>query len=202
MGVVKSTFEGAMSLIQGMGVTFKHLWRKPVTVQYPKERADVSEVHRNAIVLINKDELGSHGCIACQMCQKICPSVCITVEGSKREGIKTKRPDIFEVDFSLCSDCGLCLDVCPTDTLGYSTEYDLAGYHRDDFIFNLLEPHKDKEETTLQTLRDQEAKKQAERVAKRKADAEAKKKKEAEEAAKDSSTSPESKEKEESKESS
>ena len=63
------------------------------------------------------------------------------------------------MDFALCSECGLCLDVCPTDTLGYSREYDQAGYSRKDFLYDLLEPWRDSEAETVERLRHIEAEK-------------------------------------------
>ena len=57
----------------------------------------------------------------------------------------------------MCSECGLCLDVCPTDTLGYSREFDQAGYGRNDFLYDLLIPYREREETVRNTLRTAEA---------------------------------------------
>ena len=93
------------------------------------------------------------------------------IEGERPEGMRKKRATLFEVDFALCSECGLCLDVCPTDTLGYSREYDQAGYGRNDFLYDLLEPYRDREEQVREVLRAEEAKK----AAAKKAAAEAKK---------------------------
>ncbi|MDP6038010.1 MAG: 4Fe-4S binding protein, partial [Candidatus Latescibacteria bacterium] len=67
---------------------------------------------------------------------------------------------------ALCSDCGLCVEVCPTNTLGYSKVYDDVGYKRSDFVYDLIEPWADKEEAALERLREIEAK-QAEERAKR-----------------------------------
>ena len=61
-----------------------------------------------------------------------------------------------------CSDCGLCLDVCPTDTLGYSKIHDEAGYNRSDFLYDLLEPWADKEEAARERLKEIEAEQAAE----------------------------------------
>ncbi|MCC5877303.1 MAG: NADH-quinone oxidoreductase subunit I [Candidatus Sumerlaeia bacterium] len=174
MEMISDVYRGFRSLLKGMGVTIRHFFRKPVTVEYPRERAVVSKVQRNAIVLIEKDDIGSHNCIACLQCEKICPSNCISITGSRKDGLAFKRPDTFDLNFALCSECGLCLDVCPTDTLGYSKQYDKAGYSREDFFYDLLDQWKATEETALGTLREIERKKKEEREARRKADAEAK----------------------------
>lgn len=181
MPLIKNIYSGAVSLLVGMKVTMQHFLRPPVTSQYPKERIEMTAAYRNVIVLIEKEDIGSHDCIACKACERVCPSFCIDLDGGKIEGIKRQRVAEFTVDFALCSECGLCLDVCPTDTLGYSRSYDEAGYSRKDFHYDLVAPWRDKEEATLERLRQMEAKAAAEKAAA----AEARKKAAAEKAAKE-----------------
>ena len=181
MPLINKIYSGAVSLLVGMKVTAQHFFRPPVTSQYPKERLEMTAAYRNVIVLIEKEDIGSHDCIACKACERVCPSFCIALDGGKVEGIKRQRVAEFTVDFALCSECGLCLDVCPTDTLGYSRSYDDAGYSRKDFHFDLLDPWRDKEQATLERLRQAEAKAAAEKAAA----AEARKKEAAEKAAKE-----------------
>lgn len=135
---------GLLSLLSGLRVTLAHMLREPVTLEYPHETPELSAAYRSAIRLIRFEETGSHDCVACLQCAKICPSFCITVEGGKVEGIKKKRAELFTMDFALCSLCGLCLDVCPTDTLEYSRLYDSVGYSRD-FVHDLLDPFSESE---------------------------------------------------------
>ena len=169
--MLRQILVGAWSLLVGMKVTLAHVFRGPVTSQYPRERIEMSKAYRNVIVLIEIEGIGSHDCIDCNACVRVCPSDCIVIEGERPEGMRKKRATLFEVDFALCSECGLCLDVCPTDTLGYSREYDQAGYGRNDFLYDLLEPYRDREEQVREVLRAEEAKK----AAAKKAAAEAKK---------------------------
>lgn len=179
MEAISSVLRGAHSLIKGMEITLRTFFRKPVTVEYPRKKAPISPVQRNAIVLVGKEKIGSHDCIACLQCEKICPSDCISITGERPEGLAMKRPTKFDVDYALCSECGLCLDVCPTDTLGYSKRYDHAGYSRKDFLYDILEEWRDKEDEALENLREADRRKKAERAAKRKAEQEAKAKAEA-----------------------
>ncbi len=153
MELLKQIFAGASTLLTGMGITLKHFMRPPVTSEYPRERLEMTEAYRNVIVLIEKDDIQSHDCIACSACERVCPSFCIKLDGERPEGLKRMRVTEFTVDFALCSECGLCLDVCPTDTLGYSRSYDEAGYSRSDFLYDLVEPWRDKEEATVERLR-------------------------------------------------
>ena len=184
MDFLRNIIAGGLSLTTGMKVTLKHFFRPTVTTQYPHERLEMSPAYRNVIVLIEKEDISSHDCIACAACERVCPSFCIKLAGEKPEGLKRQRVTEFTVDFALCSECGLCLDACPTDTLGYSREYDQAGYSRKDFLYDLLEPWRNSEAETVERLRrieveKVEAKKKA-AEAKKKA-AEAKKEKAAEE---------------------
>lgn len=167
--MLSNAIKGARSLLTGMKVTLKHCFRPPVTSRYPHEKLEMSPAYRNVIVLAEIEEIGSHDCIDCGACVRVCPSYCIKVEGERPEGMKRRRATLFEVDFALCSECGLCLDVCPTDTLGYSREFDQAGFRRGDFLYDLLIPWRDGEEAVRDRLRQAEAKKQAARDAAKKA---------------------------------
>ena len=139
MTLVRRVWVGAKSLLVGLGVTGRHLFRKPVTLQYPREKPDVSH-WGGPIELVTFPETGTHDCIACNACTRICPSECIDVEGRRREGSKKMRATKFTLDFSTCSLCGLCVDVCPTDTLQYSRRYDESMYTRPATVNDLLEP--------------------------------------------------------------
>ena len=151
MALIKEILDGTKTLLTGMKVTLDNFRKPPVTSQYPMEKIEMSEAFRNVIVLIEKEDIGSHDCIDCKLCERVCPSFCIYLDGERPEGLRRKRSTKFEVDFALCSDCGLCLDVCPTDTLGYSKIHDEAGYNRSDFLYDLLEPWADKEEAARET---------------------------------------------------
>jgi len=162
--------KGFKSLLTGMGITGKEIGGKSVTLRYPHEEPELSGAFRSVIQLVRFEETGSHDCIACMQCVKICPSTCITIEGGKVEGIKGKRADLFEIDFALCSLCGLCVDTCPTETLEYSKHYDDAGPNRD-WVYDLMKPHEAFEEQYLETRRVVEAKEAAEKAAARAAKA-------------------------------
>jgi len=158
--------KSVVSLFSGMAVTGHHLFRKPVTRRYPHDRRTMSAAYRGVIAFKTFEETGTHDCIACDICAKICPSDCILVEGVKHPGTKGKRCTRFEVHFSLCSLCGLCVDACPTQTLTYSKIYDQVGRHRDGFVYDLVAPYLDREAAYLEAKRAEaaaaaEAKKEA-----------------------------------------
>jgi formate hydrogenlyase subunit 6/NADH:ubiquinone oxidoreductase subunit I len=163
MGFMMKILRGFLSLLQGMAITFRAMFSKPVTQRYPHVEPELSKAYRSAIKLVRFDESDTHDCIACLQCEKICPSFCIKIDGYKPEGIKRKRATVFDMDFALCSLCGLCLDVCPTDTLEYSSLYDLTGYKRDVFNFDLLDTFREGEEGYLGRAREEQAVKDAEK---------------------------------------
>lgn len=173
---------GVKSLLTGLGITAGQMRRKNVTLQYPHEKPELSKAYRSLISLVQFDELETHDCVACMQCVKICPSFCIEIEGGKVEGIKRMRASKFEVDFALCSLCGLCLDVCPTDTLEYSKLYDEADGRRD-WVFDLLDPFRDFEDEFVEKQRISDAKLAEEKAAKKAASLKAKAEKKAAEAA-------------------
>jgi formate hydrogenlyase subunit 6/NADH:ubiquinone oxidoreductase subunit I len=140
MDFARRFWAGAWSLVVGLRVTGGHLFRRRVTIYYPHERPDASK-WGGPIELVTFPETGTHDCIGCKACERICPSDCIAVEGKRPEGAKKMRATKFLIDFSTCSLCGLCVDVCPTDTLQYSTRYDEAMYTRDATVNDLLGPY-------------------------------------------------------------
>ncbi|MCA9294589.1 MAG: NADH-quinone oxidoreductase subunit I [Phycisphaerales bacterium] len=178
MTLAARTVHGFHTLLTGLGVTFKQIFKRNVTLQYPHEKPELSKAYRSLIKLKRFDELDSHDCVACMQCVKICPSACITIEGGKVDGIKRKRATLFEVDFALCSVCGLCIDVCPTDTLEYSRLYDEAGYERA-WTYDLLAEFREEEPAFRERQRVQEEQEAAEKEAKRLAAEQAKAAKEA-----------------------
>lgn len=116
-------------LVRGLGVTLRTAFKKPVTVQYPHEREDHAPRTRGVIAL--KEE----NCTVCMLCARECPVWCIFIEGYKdqgpprREGGKPRlaqKLDRFDIDYSLCMYCGICVEVCPFDALFWSPEFEYS----------------------------------------------------------------------------
>jgi len=131
-------FIGVKSLLIGMGVTLRALFQPIVTVQYPRERLVITPNFRGHTELVKDPETGLHRCIVCMMCEKDCPSGCITIAGESREGVKGKVLTSYNLDFTKCSLCGICVEVCPTSALCYSQEYELAGFSPGEYRYDLL----------------------------------------------------------------
>ena len=138
MSYFKEIIEGGWSLVAGMRVTVKHLFRPVVTVQYPRKKIEMSPAYRGHIELKKFEETGTHRCIACGTCQRTCPSALIKVQGTKTHAKSPKVATHYVIDYSRCSLCGLCVECCPTETLRFSTEYQLASDSRWDGVFDLM----------------------------------------------------------------
>jgi len=129
---------GFWSLLAGMAVTIRYFVKPIVTVQYPRQKIQMSPRYRGYPQFIIDPETKTHKCIACEMCARICPSQLITVEGVKLIGAKQKVPLVYRHEHQYCSLCGLCVEVCPTAALEYSQEYRLVGYRREDCVIDHL----------------------------------------------------------------
>ena len=136
-GYFTELFTGTKSLLEGMWVTLKEFPRQPVTLSYPHESVKMTRRFRGHIELIINEE-GTTNCVVCGMCQRACPSGCISLAGAKPEGSKTKVLTEYVLDFTTCSLCGSCVESCNFNAIQFSNEYNLASTRKEDFIFDLL----------------------------------------------------------------
>ncbi len=130
-------YNGLISLFIGMGITFKEFFKPTVTVSYPYETLTMCDKYRGHIELI-KNEEGKPNCVVCGLCQRACPSGCISLMGKKPEGEKKKVLTKYMLDFTRCSLCGSCVESCNFSAIHFSKEYNLASTRKEDFIFDLL----------------------------------------------------------------
>jgi NADH-quinone oxidoreductase chain I len=143
-GYFKELYDGGKSLLVGLGITFKYMIQPVVTLQYPHQTVAMPPRFRGHIDLV-VDEEGNNKCIVCGMCQRNCPSNCISLTGEKPEGGKKKELTGYRLDFTTCSLCGICVESCPTDALLFSKAYNLAGYSKEEYIFDLLKRSKERQ---------------------------------------------------------
>jgi NADH-quinone oxidoreductase subunit I len=142
-GYFSDILNGSKSLLIGMGITFREFFKPVVTVQYPYQTIKMSARFRGHTELI-ADEEGKPKCVVCGMCERACPSGCITL-GSVSVEIevdgKVKKKKVlsrYDLDFTKCSLCGQCVESCNFGALEFSKEYNLASRNKEDFHFNLL----------------------------------------------------------------
>ncbi len=137
--------DGAVSLVSGMGVTIRYMFKPVVTVRYPRRTIAIPEGFRGPVELVTNPETGMHNCSACGTCARNCPSGVITVSGGKKKAAEGEPPadpfvitDIFVIDFSRCSLCGLCVETCPRKALRFSHMYEQSGPSRAVAVVDLI----------------------------------------------------------------
>ncbi len=128
-----------------MKVTLRHFFailtrKKKVTMQYPEEKWDahLPNHYRGAPTLV-MDEHGRERCVACQLCEFICPPRAITIHpeeiASDEKWAKVeKRPKTFEIDMARCIYCGLCQEVCPEQAIFLRKDYVVVGHSREEMV--------------------------------------------------------------------
>ncbi len=131
-------YTGLKSLFIGMRITIGQFFKPTVTVHYPHESLKMTPRFRGHIELVRDPETGIAKCFVCKLCEKACPSDCITVEGIKPEGGKRKTVTYYRLDFTKCSLCGSCVEACRDHAIRFSRDYNLAGWNKEDFIMDLF----------------------------------------------------------------
>lgn len=135
---IAEVYSGLKSLFIGMRITIGQFFKPIVTVQYPYQTLRIPARFRGHIELVRDSETGKPKCFVCKLCEKACPSDCITVEGIKPEGAKRKTVTTYRLDFTKCSLCGSCVEACRDGAIRFSRDYNLAGLSKEDFIMDLF----------------------------------------------------------------
>ncbi len=130
---IREVLSGFKSLLVGMRITAREAGKPIITVQYPHETLKMPARFRGHIRLVLDPETGKPRCTACSLCAKACPSGCIVVDGLKREGDKKKSVSKYDLDFTTCSLCGSCIEICPSDAIDFSKDYNVVSRDRGDF---------------------------------------------------------------------
>jgi len=137
--VFAEVYSGLKSLFIGMRITIGQFFKPTVTVRYPHETLKIPARFRGHIELVSDPATGQAKCFVCKLCEKACPSDCITVEGIKPEGARRKTVTSYRLDFTKCSLCGSCVEACRDGAIRFSREYNLAGTRKEDFIMELFQ---------------------------------------------------------------
>jgi NADH-quinone oxidoreductase subunit I len=135
---LRDVFGGFVSLLTGLKITLFESFKPTVTVQYPHETLKISPRFRGHIELVRDPETGKAKCFACKLCERACPSDCITVDGAKLDGAKKKSVTLYNLDFTKCSLCGSCVEACRDGAIRFSREYNLAGLSKEEYIMDLF----------------------------------------------------------------
>ena len=112
-------------LLKGLKLTGRHLFGKKVTVQFPDEKTPLSPRFRGLHAL-RRYPNGEERCIACKLCEAVCPALAITIEAGPREEDGQRRTTKYEIDLFKCIFCGFCEESCPVDSI---VETRVLEYH-------------------------------------------------------------------------
>jgi len=125
----------------GFATTFKHLFRKPITVNYPEQKVPMFPKFRGKQVLM-RDENGLEKCVACGLCSVACPADAIYLEAAENDGTVQAGPryaSVYQIHKTRCIFCGYCEEACPVGAIFMGKDYELAVYSKDDFVWDKQE---------------------------------------------------------------
>ena len=122
-----------VELVKGMSLTGRYALRRKVTVQYPEEKTPLSPRFRGLHAL-RRYENGEERCIACKLCEAVCPAMAITIESDVRED-GTRRTTRYDIDLTKCIFYGFCEESCPVDSIVETSIFVYLGEKRDDLYF-------------------------------------------------------------------
>jgi NADH-quinone oxidoreductase subunit I len=119
-------FKGIISLCEGLWVTFKHVFRRPITVQYPEQRMDIPLRFRGRLVMPVDPATNDNRCTACMICVRACPNHSLDTEKIVADGKPKPKPANYMYNLATCMFCNLCVESCPFFAIVMSEEYENA----------------------------------------------------------------------------
>lgn len=119
-------------LIKGLRLTGRYMFKRKVTVQYPEEKTPQSHRFRGLHAL-RRYPNGEERCIACKLCEAVCPAVAITIESEPRDD-GSRRTTRYDIDLTKCIFCGFCEESCPVDSIVETRIFEYHGEKRGDLL--------------------------------------------------------------------
>jgi NADH-quinone oxidoreductase subunit I len=123
-------------IMQGLALTLKRLFSKPITRQYPQEKPDIQLGFRGQHALVRDPETGGSKCIACMRCVAVCPSRCIHIRYQKDEEKNCRVVESYDIEALRCVYCGFCEEVCPVNAVVLTEVFEYAAYDRESIFFD------------------------------------------------------------------
>src|SRR3978361_1192108 len=120
-------------LVSGMALTLKYFFKPKVTINYPYERSPLSPRFKGEHAL-RRYPNGEERCIACKLCEAVCPAMAISIESEQRDD-GTRRTTRYDIDLTKCIFCGFCEESCPVDSIVETNMLEYHGEKRGDLYF-------------------------------------------------------------------
>jgi len=122
-----------LELFKGLALTGRHFFSPSITVQFPEEKTPLSPRFRGLHAL-RRYENGEERCIACKLCEAVCPALAITIESAVRED-GSRRTTRYDIDLTKCIFCGFCEESCPVDSIVETNILEYHGEKRGDLYY-------------------------------------------------------------------
>ena len=123
-----------LELFKGLKLTGRHFFQRTVTVQFPEEKTPISPRFRGLHAL-RRYENGEERCIACKLCEAICPAQCIVIEAEPRDAGSRRTPR-YDIDMTKCIYCGYCQEACPVDAIVEGPNLEFATETREELFYD------------------------------------------------------------------
>ncbi len=130
--IIKNTL--LIEILEGMLLTLKYFFKKKVTINYPFEKGALSPRFRGEHAL-RRYESGEERCIACKLCEAVCPAQAIIIEAEPRDD-GSRRTTRYEIDMTKCIYCGFCQESCPVDAIVEGPNFEFATETREELIYD------------------------------------------------------------------
>ena len=160
MGSMKEVFNSLFlrELLKGLAVTGRHTFARKITVQYPEEKTPQSFRFRGLHAL-RRYPNGEERCIACKLCEAICPAMAISIESAERDD-GSRRTTRYDIDLNKCIFCGFCEEACPVDAIVETRVFEYHGESQTDLYYtkSMLLANGDQYETQIAADRELDSK--------------------------------------------
>ena len=125
-----------VEILQGMALTLRKLFSKPITRQYPDEKPPMYPGFRGRHAMARDPETGKSKCVACMRCAIVCPSRCIHIDFQEEETTNKRIVNRYEIEALRCVYCGYCAEVCPVNAIILTEVFEYSAYDRKSFYFD------------------------------------------------------------------